>query len=136
HTLEPLTAAELALYVSHHVAQAGGEPMQLFPPETLGMLYAYSEGIPRLVNNLAETAASVAAARRAAHVAPAVVEEVARKFLGMTGASRHATERAASPVTPPAAPSAAPAVTPPAARSAAPPVPPPAARSAAPPVPP
>ena len=83
HTLEPLTEDELALYVGHHVTQAGGEPMQLFPPETLAVLHAYSDGIPRLVNNLAETAASVAATQRATHVTPAVVEEVARKFLGL-----------------------------------------------------
>src|SRR5690606_6774936 len=41
HTLEPLTAAELVLYVGHHVELAGGEPMQLFPPETLAVLHAY-----------------------------------------------------------------------------------------------
>src|SRR5690606_20459806 len=108
HTLEPLTAAELALYVGHHVEQAGGEPMQLFPPETLAVLHAYSDGLPRLVNNLAETAASVAAARRAAHVTPAVVEEVARKFLGLTARSPQQSERTVPVATPSAAQAATP----------------------------
>jgi general secretion pathway protein A len=99
HALEPLSAEEVALYVGHHEAAAGGEPMQLFPPETLEALHAFSDGIPRLVNNLAETAASLAATRRETCVAPVVVEEAARKFLGLTGRkSKDSVPAAAAPV--------------------------------------
>ncbi|MEJ2696335.1 MAG: AAA family ATPase [Candidatus Sulfobium sp.] len=51
--LGPLSREEVAAYVSHRLAVAGGRP-ELFPPRTVKRIFRLSGGIPRLINLLCD----------------------------------------------------------------------------------
>jgi type II secretory pathway predicted ATPase ExeA len=53
--LEGLTLADALLYVRHRLSIAGGSP-QLISDEAVAMAHAASRGVPRLVNQLCDTA--------------------------------------------------------------------------------
>jgi type II secretory pathway predicted ATPase ExeA len=59
YTMPPMTAAETASYISHHVKLAGRADT-LFTDDAAALIHASSRGYPRAVNNLA-IAALVAA---------------------------------------------------------------------------
>ncbi len=50
--LTPLSRQECEAYIYHRLAVAGNREAVYLPPETLDCIYAYSSGIPRLVNIL------------------------------------------------------------------------------------
>src|SRR5690606_948134 len=54
--LEPLTRAETERYVGYRLERAGGAPVELLPPAALDALHTYSAGVPRVLNNLCESA--------------------------------------------------------------------------------
>ncbi|MBV1737231.1 MAG: AAA family ATPase [Desulfarculus sp.] len=49
--LEPLTKEDTAQYVRERLRAAGGDPA-IFPPETLEVIHAHTQGVPRLINAL------------------------------------------------------------------------------------
>jgi type II secretory pathway predicted ATPase ExeA len=51
YAMPPMTAAETASYVSHHLNLAG-RPDQLFTEDALNLIHTTSRGYPRAVNNL------------------------------------------------------------------------------------
>ena len=53
--LGPLSKEEVPLYVNHRITVAGGHP-PLFNPAALKKIYAFSNGIPRLINLLCNRA--------------------------------------------------------------------------------
>jgi general secretion pathway protein A len=75
--LDPLDAAEVAAYVAHRLAVAGGDAARILADGAVAALAERSGGVPRLVNNLAAQALFVAAARREPRVTAALVADVA-----------------------------------------------------------
>jgi type II secretory pathway predicted ATPase ExeA len=69
--LEPLGVYEAADYLVHHLRAAGGRPEQVFTDEALEVLARRTRGVPRLLNQTAHHALTLA---HAADTAPADVE--------------------------------------------------------------
>jgi general secretion pathway protein A len=90
-TLEPLTREETARYIEHRLkaAQCGQE---LFTPGAIDEVYAYSGGVPRLVNKACDAALS-----RNFYINETVVKaETIRNFLKLMPEERGAAARAAT----------------------------------------
>ena len=78
--LEPLTPDELRAYLDHHAKAAGGALDKLFARDALVTLHEITGGVPRLVNNVAETALTLAATRKDSAVTAQLLREVAQMF--------------------------------------------------------
>ena len=63
--IEPLALDELRAYLDHHAKAAGGTLDKLFARDALAALHEITGGVPRLANNVAETALTLAATRKA-----------------------------------------------------------------------
>lgn len=75
-TLKPLNPEEITEYINHRLTQAGRtEP--LFSNDAIEMIFAYSGGIPRLINTLADTALRTGFALQAPSITPFIVNEAA-----------------------------------------------------------
>jgi general secretion pathway protein A len=53
YNLAPFSPKEVAAYIAHRMAVAGGDP-ETFTPEAVRLIAAASDGIPRLVNTLCD----------------------------------------------------------------------------------
>ena len=116
--LEPLTPQEVEQYLRHLTTFAGGDYDTMFAPTAAAMVHCFSAGVPRVINNICETALIVAATRKATQVSPEIVQRVAESVYGLAPTAQlpeAAVAAAPVPVT-----SAVAAVEPPAAE----PVPP------------
>jgi general secretion pathway protein A len=78
--LEPLSQEELRRYVYHRLEVAGGSSpaADLFPEATLDRILRYSQGIPRLVNTICESALITGYARQIRSITPEIIDEVAQ----------------------------------------------------------
>ncbi len=77
--LEPLDEQESADYLMHQVRAAGGRPEKLFGPDVLDILTHAAGGVPRVLNQAAHAAFSLAAEAETESVdAEAAVEAVTR----------------------------------------------------------
>lgn len=85
--LGPLDADETAAYVSHRLSVAGA-PHNPFTGRALKTLYRLTDGIPRLINIIAERALLAAYATDSRRITPAQVRRAAAEVLG-----RRAPER-------------------------------------------
>jgi hypothetical protein len=65
-----MTPDEVEQYLRHRVAYAGGDFDRIFAPGAAAIVHCFSAGIPRLINNVCETALTVAARRKLAQVSP------------------------------------------------------------------
>jgi type II secretory pathway predicted ATPase ExeA len=77
--LEALDESEVHGYIDKRL-QLGGAPgrlLEIFPPETLSRIVAYSRGIPRLINNICDSALVNGYARQEKWIRAEVIEEVA-----------------------------------------------------------
>jgi general secretion pathway protein A len=107
-TVVPLKCAEMLAYFKHCFRLAGGEFDALFVAGSAELIHALSGGIPRMANNLVESALTAAAERKADQVTVKLIQRVARDEYGLTAeppppvASGHRTGSAAVPVAPPA----------------------------------
>jgi type II secretory pathway predicted ATPase ExeA len=54
HCLQPLTADEVALYVAHRLSKAGAKESIRFTDDAADVLFAHSEGYPRIINMLCD----------------------------------------------------------------------------------
>ena len=54
--LEPLDRQETQAYIRHRIAVAGGHDLQLFDDAACDTVYEHSQGVPRLINLLCDTA--------------------------------------------------------------------------------
>ncbi len=87
--LEPLAVDELRAYFDHHAKAAGASLDKLFARDALAALHDITGGIPRLVNNVGETALTLAATRKSPAVTAELLREVAQMFgIRPGGASR------------------------------------------------
>ena len=78
--LEPLAVDELRAYLDHHAKAAGANLDKLFAHDALAALHDITGGLPRLVNNVGETALTLAATRKNPAVTAELLREVARMF--------------------------------------------------------
>ena len=76
--LEPFSVEDTAQYVDHRLRAAGysGES-SLFTPEAAGLVARYSQGIPRIVNNLCFEVLATSYRRRREQIGGDIVREVA-----------------------------------------------------------
>jgi type II secretory pathway predicted ATPase ExeA len=81
--VEPLDAAEVQGYLAHHAALAGGSVDALLEPAVGAALLQFSGGLPRVVNNLLETALDLAAAEARPRVDAALIRRVAIELFGL-----------------------------------------------------
>lgn len=81
--LEPLSADEVRGYLEHYVSRAGGSFTNIFTADAVAALHRHSGGIPRVINNLCETALTLAAALQLPALTAEVVARVARDMLGL-----------------------------------------------------
>ena len=80
--LEPLTEEETRHYVTRRLDLAGAKSQAntIFPTETVGVVYRYSQGIPRLINSICEQALIAACTLQLSVVPVRIIEEVASLF--------------------------------------------------------
>lgn len=79
--LEPLRELEVRSYIERRLSLAGARPEKLaFSDASLGLIYDYSSGIPRIINTICENALVIGCAQRVRTIHPTIVEEVACDF--------------------------------------------------------
>jgi general secretion pathway protein A len=76
--LRPLALDELKEYLHYRVTRAGLPTQSLFPEEVTQLIFEYTDGIPRLVNSLCDSALQTGFALRSTQVTPAILEEAAK----------------------------------------------------------
>jgi len=81
--LDPLNVAEVEAYLRCRTTAAGGEFEQLFATGVAAALHCYSAGVPRVIDNVCETALALAAARRVPQLTAANLIHVAEKVYGL-----------------------------------------------------
>lgn len=114
--VDPLSVAEVEAYLKCRTAAAGGEFEKLFAPGAGPALHCYTAGIPRVINNVCETALALAAAGKQSQLTPADLIRVADRMYGLA-------PHGPIPATPKAAPAPAPQPRPAAATPRAEPAP-------------
>ena len=81
--LDPLTPQEVEQYLRHRITAVGGDYDTMFAPATAAMIHCFSAGIPRVIDNVCETALVVAATRKATQLTPQIVQRVAEGVYGL-----------------------------------------------------
>lgn len=80
--LGPLNAQQTQEYIEQRLRIAGADPnaVPLFSSQAIAAVYAYSRGLPRLINTICENALIGAYARQSSTVTGRVIEDVASEF--------------------------------------------------------
>ena len=76
--LEPLSLEETTGYIRHRMQTAGGDP-NTFSPAACAAVHRYSNGVPRLINLLCDTALVYGYAEQSEYISAALVTDVARE---------------------------------------------------------
>lgn len=79
--LQPLTRPEMKAYISHRLAVAG-QNIQLFPENSIKLLFKMSKGVPRLINILCDRALLGAYVENQYVVNPPIVKKAAKEVFG------------------------------------------------------
>ena len=79
--LQPLTRNEVKAYVSHRLAVAG-QNIQLFPENSIKLLFKLSNGVPRLINILCDRALLGAYVESQHAVHPPIIKKAATEVFG------------------------------------------------------
>ena len=81
-TLEPLRPEEIRNYIERRLELAGADSQAtgIFPVETVKAIYHYSQGIPRLINNICDQALITASASQVRVIPVEVIDEIASRF--------------------------------------------------------
>ncbi len=80
--LYPLSRQEAFGYVEHRLRVAGAERTGLFSPEAKGLVFDYSNGVPRLINLVCDQSLLQAYVNEEGHVGRSVVEKVISEIEG------------------------------------------------------
>ncbi|MDG4574864.1 MAG: AAA family ATPase [Defluviicoccus sp.] len=75
--LHGLSEEEVEPYLSHRLAAAGGVATSLFTPDAVTRIFAYSRGLPAVINRLGQAALALAEARGHGVVEAALLDEAA-----------------------------------------------------------
>lgn len=73
--LSPLSGEETAAYVISHIDRVGGVGTEMFPADSLAKIHECTDGIPRLINQVADFALIIAGTRGAQTVSSTIIEE-------------------------------------------------------------
>ena len=98
HVVTPLSLAEVQGYLKHAIREAGGDYDSIFDNGVLEVVFGCSEGIPRMINTLCETALTTAMEDHSARVTVALINQVAASVFGYVSESSEVI--LASPVAP------------------------------------
>ena len=79
--LKPLNREEVKAYISHRLAVAG-QNIQLFPENSIKLVYKLSRGIPRLINVICDRALLGAYVENQYAVNPSIVKKAAKEVFG------------------------------------------------------
>ena len=79
--LQPLTRNEVKAYVSHRLAIAG-QNIQLFPENSIKLLYKLSGGVPRLINTICDRSLLGAYVENQYTVSPPIIKKAALEVFG------------------------------------------------------
>jgi general secretion pathway protein A len=79
--LQPLTKGEVKSYVTHRLAVAG-QNIQLFPENSIKLLYKLSDGVPRLINIICDRALLGAYVENQHAVSPPIIKKAATEVFG------------------------------------------------------
>ena len=74
--IKPLRADEVGVYIRARLKTAGATRLDIFPPESVALIYRASEGVPRLINNICDNALLNGFATGAQHISPKIISEV------------------------------------------------------------
>ena len=72
--LEPLTEQQTIEYIQHRIRAAGGD-LWMFDEGAIHTLYTASQGLPRLINNMCDTALLIGCASRADRINDAIMQQ-------------------------------------------------------------
>jgi len=75
--LKPLSVEELREYLQHRLSRAGLPEQKLFTEELIGLIYRYTQGIPRLVNSLCDAALQTGFALQSPIITASIIREAA-----------------------------------------------------------
>jgi len=78
HNMEPLGPDEVAPYLAHRIAVAGGDMAEIFAPGVEPHFYWFSAGCPRLISLLADRALLAAFSKQLRPIPPEFVEAKAK----------------------------------------------------------
>jgi hypothetical protein len=78
--LPVLTLEETAGYIASRLAQAGAPKSELFPGDVVGAVFAHSQGVPRVINQLCEHALLAAYADRRDSVSRDDILQISKQF--------------------------------------------------------
>jgi type II secretory pathway predicted ATPase ExeA/pSer/pThr/pTyr-binding forkhead associated (FHA) protein len=78
--LEPLTEEETAHYLQHRLSIAGGELDKVFEADAVRDVYRLTQGIPRLINTLCDTALTACMVENLPKVTLDVIDEVVHEL--------------------------------------------------------
>jgi len=87
--LTPLDKHEVSAYLNHRLSVAGCENQKLFSPALVRQLFAYTNGVPRLINLIADRALLGAYASECKHVTKKILKQA---NLEVCGTSSHKNE--------------------------------------------
>ncbi len=79
--LQPLTKHEVKAYINHRLAVAG-QNIQLFPENSIKLLYKLSNGVPRLINVICDRALLGAYVENQYAVNPSILKKAATEVFG------------------------------------------------------
>jgi general secretion pathway protein A len=95
--LQPLSVEDLAEYLQHRLNRAGLPEQKLFSEELIGLIYSYTQGIPRLVNSLCDAALQTGFALQSPRITASIVREAAADLELRDPADATANEDLSSP---------------------------------------
>ena len=78
--LEPLSLSETSAYIRHRISVSGGQA-PIFTTPSIRAIYRYSNGIPRIINNICDRALLGAYSRGRQRVNAAIVHKAAEEVL-------------------------------------------------------
>ena len=78
--LPVLTLEETAGYIASRLARAGAPKSELFPEDVVGAVFAHSQGVPRIINQLCEHALLAAYADRRDSVSRDDILQISKQF--------------------------------------------------------
>ncbi len=78
----PLSLAEVQGYLKHSIREAGGDYNSLFDKGVAEIIHGCSEGVPRVINTICETALTAAMEEHSARVTAAMMSQIAADVFG------------------------------------------------------
>lgn len=78
--IKPLAEEDVDGYVRHRLGVAGGSFKNVFYPDVPAVIYGHTQGIPRLINTLCDTALTACAVNDKPRVSKTIIEDVVKEL--------------------------------------------------------